>query len=408
MKRAKKKTIYAAMTGGFGSLAQVLPILAQLDPDEFRVVYSIAHGAAHALQQLHYEFIPYPDVGQPQHVTPKGRTWCDLDQYWGRFGFADEQYFTRLIEARLEIIRELNPDILLTQFCPPTEVMARITGLPLVCVTQSCWHPAGKPLDWWQRHTADYTRVTPVVNAVLQRYGAGQITRMEALNQGDLTIIPGFPEFDPVNADVLYTGPLHWDSSGISTHRNTQLAAFDPAKTILVYTGHLYDSAGESGMLILEQVAAALGGAPYNVIITTGLDQQPGRELALADNIHLFDWLPLHEALRHCRLFIHHGGHGSCMAAAQQGIPSLVIPTFQEREFNARQLALLGLGDFILPGALTPQALYEKIEVCLNDPSLFEQARRWQHTLRLRRYDGAVKAAEAIRSLSQQVFGPTA
>ncbi|MCC6558903.1 MAG: hypothetical protein IT372_38740, partial [Polyangiaceae bacterium] len=47
-----RRTIYAAMTGGFGSLAQVLPILERLDPARYRIVCSIGHGAAHALERL--------------------------------------------------------------------------------------------------------------------------------------------------------------------------------------------------------------------------------------------------------------------------------------------------------------------------------------------------------------------
>lgn len=388
------------MTGGFGSLAQVLPIVEQLDKSEFNVVFSIAHGAAHAVQKLEYDFIPYPDVGKPELVTPKGRVWCDLDHYWGRFGFADEKYFTGLVESRLRIVQELQPDILLTQFCPPTEIIARITGIPLVCVTQSCWHPKGKSLTWWQPQQMDYTRVTPVVNKILKKYGAPPIERMEDLNSGDLTIIPGFPEFDPVQDNVLYTGPLTWDSKAIMNGTKYELSSFDPKNTILVYTGHLYDSGGDSGILILEKIVQALADTHYNVLLTTGLGQQLDTAKYTAPNIHLFEWLPINKAITHCGLFIHHGGHGSCMAAVQQGIPSLVIPTFQEREYNARQLNILGLGDFILPHELSVNALYQKIQKCFNDPSLISNAADWKNKLLERNYNGAQLAAAAIRKLA--------
>jgi UDP:flavonoid glycosyltransferase YjiC (YdhE family) len=388
------------MTGGFGSLAQVLPIVEQLDKSKFKVVFSIAHGAAHAVKKMQYDFIPYPDAGTPELVTPKGRVWCDLDHYWGRFGFADEKYFTRLVASRLRMVEELQPDILLTQFCPPTEIIARITGIPLVCVTQSCWHPKGKSLTWWEPQQMDYARVTPVVNSILKKYGAPSIERMEDLNSGNLTIIPGFPEFDPVHDEVLYTGPLQWDSRPIMNGAKYDLSSFDPKNTILVYTGHLYDTGGDSGILILEKIVESLANTKYNVLLTTGLGQPLDKEKYAASNIHLFDWLPINKAIDHCGLFIHHGGHGSCMASVLHGVPSLVIPTFQEREYNARQLHLLGLADFILPHELTAAALFSKIESSFNNTPLLTNALHWKNKLIARNYNGAQLAARAIHQLA--------
>jgi hypothetical protein len=392
------------MTGGFGSLAQVLPIIERLPKSKFKTVFSIAHGAAHAIQKLQYDFIPYPDAGTPGLVTPKGRTWCDLDHYWGRFGFADENYFTKLVESRLRIVEELQPGLLLTQFCPPTEIIARITGIPLICVTQSCWHPKGKSLTWWQSRQMDYPRVTPVVNKILRQHGAEPIERMEDLNRGNLTIIPGFPEFDPVQDEVLYTGPLQWDSSAIMNGVSFEPSSFDAKNTVLVYTGHLYDTGGESGILILDTIMQALANTQYNVLLTTGLGQQLDRSKYSAPNIHLFDWLPVNKAIPHCGLFVHHGGHGSCMAAISHGVPSLVIPTFQEREFNARQLNLLGLGDFILPHELTANVLREKIDESINNSLRRSNAINWLHKLSQRNYQGAKLAADAINRLANNQY----
>jgi UDP:flavonoid glycosyltransferase YjiC (YdhE family) len=395
----RRTTLYAAMTGGFGSLAQVLPILDRLDRSRFRIACSISHGAADALRRLGYELIPYPEVAPPRVVTPKGRRWFDLDHYWGRFGFADPEHFAALVESRLRIVRELEPDVLLTQFCPPTEAIARITGIPLVCITQSCWHPAGKRIDWWDpRRSDDYPRATPAVNAVLERHGAAPIRRMEDLNRGDLTLLPSFPEFDPVDDPAArYLGPLHWESAG-------RMDTAEPSRPpVVVYTGKLQDSAGDSGQLILERVVEALQGTPVDTMIATGLGQD---EVDLRPyqrpNIRVRDWVPLDELLPHCRLFIHHGGHGSCMAAIQAGVPSLVIPTFQEREFNARQLHALGLGDFLTPEELTPGRLARKIADAVEDgASTRANLRRWRETLAARRYEGADLAIREIETIVQ-------
>jgi UDP:flavonoid glycosyltransferase YjiC (YdhE family) len=396
----RRTTIYAAMTGGFGSLAQVLPVLDRLDRARFRIACSISHGAADALRRLGYELIPYPEVAPPQVVTPKGRRWFDLDHYWGRFGFADPAYFATLVESRLRIVQELKPDLLLTQFCPPTEVIARVTRIPLVSFTQSCWHPAGKRIDWWDPHPRDGSpRATPAVNAVLERHGAAPIRRMEDLNRGDLTFLPSFPELDPVDDPAAhYLGPLRWDSAGRIS------APVSSRALVAVYTGKLRDSAGDSGQLILERVVEALQGTAVDAVIATGLGQgdvdlRPYQR----PNIRVHDWVPLDELLPRCRLFIHHGGHGSCMAAIQAGVPSLVIPTFQEREFNARQLHALGLGDFITPDELTAERLARKIADAMEDGAgTRANLQRWRETLAARRYEGAALAIREIEAMARR------
>lgn len=397
-----RKTLYVGMTGGFGSLAQVIPILEQLNPDKYRVLCSINHGAAHAVKRLGYEFVPYPDVGEPSLVTPKGRHWCQLDQYWGRFGFADHKYFLSLIQARLALVEELAPDILLTQFCPPTEVIARITGIPIICVTQSCWHPKGKALCWWKHvDLADYPPVTPIVNSVLERYAALPVRCMADLNQGDLTLIPSFPEFDPINDKrVHYIGPQRWESAQQILVQKIVPMFDDKKPLIVVYTGHLYDSAGESGILILREVLKALKNTAVNVLIATGLGQEHTMPVCPYPHVHIHEWLPMERLLKRCALFIHHGGHGSCMAGIVNQAPALIIPTFQEREFNARQLHRLGLADFIMPSDLQGGALALKITSCLQDRSIGDNLAAWQVQLSRRQYGGAPYAATLIDHLA--------
>jgi UDP:flavonoid glycosyltransferase YjiC (YdhE family) len=398
----RRKTIYAAMTGGFGALAQVLPILECLDPAEYRIVCSISHGAADAVKRLGYEFIQYPNVGVPDPtlVTPKGRQWLDLDQYWGRFGFADASYLGAVVESRLEIVRELKPDLLVTHFCPPTEIIARITGIPLVCVTQSCWHPRGKPISWWGRAEGqDYVRVTPAVNTVLARHGAIAVSRVEDLNQGDLTFIPSFPEFDPIDDPAVhYMGPSVWSSSArLAPESEVGRERSTTRPLVVAYTGHLIDSGGRSGILILESIARALAGLELDVIATTGLGQRGESLLAVAPNIQIHDWIDIPRLLQQSAAFIHHGGHGSCMAAIIAGVTSVVIPTFQEREFNARQLHELGLGVFLPPDSSSPMDLRDALLTQLRDAATPRNLRFWQEELGRRAYGGGRRAAELVR-----------
>ncbi len=103
---------------------------------------------------------------------------------------------------------------------------------------------------------------------------------------------------------------------------------------------------------------------------------------------------------------IHHGGYGSCQTGLFTGTPALVIPTFSERESNARRVAALGAGDFVLPTAeavgknkkVDAAEVREKVNRILSDTSFRENAKRISQ--KLRTYAGAPYAASLIEGCS--------
>jgi UDP:flavonoid glycosyltransferase YjiC (YdhE family) len=46
-------------------------------------------------------------------------------------------------------------------------------------------------------------------------------------------------------------------------------------------------------------------------------------------------------------LLIHHGGYGSCQTGLYTGTPAVIIPTFSERESNARRVAAVGAAELV-------------------------------------------------------------
>ena len=105
---------------------------------------------------------------------------------------------------------------------------------------------------------------------------------------------------------------------------------------------------------------------------------------------------------RRSDLLIHHGGYGSCQTGLYTGTPALIIPTFSERESNARRVAAVGAGDFLLPVSenqgkhkrVPMDQLRRKVEHLLSEPSYRENARRI--SARMKEYGGAEYAAELI------------
>src|SRR5262249_57593168 len=100
-------------------------------------------------------------------------------------------------------------------------------------------------------------------------------------------------------------------------------------------------------------------------------------------------------------LLIHHGGYGSCQTGLYAGKPAVIIPTFSERESNARRVAAAGAGALVRveedrgEKRVSVEELRDTVRRVLSDPSFTDNARRIAQ--KLRSYGGPSPAAKLIR-----------
>jgi UDP:flavonoid glycosyltransferase YjiC (YdhE family) len=113
-----------------------------------------------------------------------------------------------------------------------------------------------------------------------------------------------------------------------------------------------------------------------HVIMTTGNHKLPKDLLPLPDNFHFAPYLPGLRLAQKCDLMIHHGGYGSSQTGLYTGTPTVIVPTFSERESNARRVAAVGAGEFVVPKAsgsrkreIDLEEFREKINRVLSTPS---------------------------------------
>ena len=104
---------------------------------------------------------------------------------------------------------------------------------------------------------------------------------------------------------------------------------------------------------------------------------------------------------------IHHGGYGSCQTGLYSGTPAVIIPTFSERESNARRIALQGAGEFVLPTTdksgrkIIPVAEFKsKVERVLTTSTYIENAKRCSRILLS--YGGREKAVCLIENFVRE------
>jgi UDP:flavonoid glycosyltransferase YjiC (YdhE family) len=107
-------------------------------------------------------------------------------------------------------------------------------------------------------------------------------------------------------------------------------------------------------------------------------------------------------------VLIHHGGYGSCQTGLYTGKPAVILPTFSERESNARRIVALGAGA-IVPVDRTlgkkhvnVDQLRETVKQVLTNPSFQKNAQ--QVSKNLRAYGGASQGANLIEKFTQTVM----
>jgi UDP:flavonoid glycosyltransferase YjiC (YdhE family) len=343
----------------------------------------------------------------PTHfATPSAQIW-NGDQMLAMAGLLNEGFARAEIEAILEIVRQV--DVVVDAWNPFACAAARILRKPLATLIQADMHPLSRGFIWWKETPAGLPSVTPVFNRILADFNLPPLEGVAELFVGDLTLVVGMPETDPLpdTAQVTYIGALLWQSAEM-----TRPAWFDDLRpdqpVIWLYPGnprYLPIPAPVDGQGIIRDCIRAMAGEKVQVVLSTGNHPLPRKFLPLPDNFRYAPYLPGPAMAKRSDLLIHHGGYGSCQTGLLTGTPAVIIPTFSERESNARRVAAAGAAEVLPPGGNPFGALWGKWGVeaellrettwqVLNDSSYRANARRL--SVKLKSYGGAIAAADLI------------
>ncbi len=402
----KRDSIFIAMNNGFGPLAQILPIVDELKKNNYHIILHNCRAAADMVKKMGFEYFELPcETVKPDRVTPNTPDWWNADYLYSKYGYLDYRYVKCYVDIFTRAFEFYKPKAVISMMYPTATIAARRLGIPLISVTQACLHNKGRGgrTTWWKELPRNLERTSPVVNRVLRELGLKPISKMEDLNDGDLTIVPSIPEFDVIESnDVIYTGLMFWQGPEELTDVEFNIKRKN-RYLIFVYTGHLYNSGGgATGMVLLKEAVKAFNNTEFDVILSTGTGQELPNNLETAENITISEWVPVNKVIPQCDLMIHHGGHGCCLQSIGHGVPSLVIPTMDEREYNARQLYDMGVGLFILPEELNPELLLTSARAMVNDRKMKEKARSCSEFYRDRK-DGPATAARKIMELIRDI-----
>lgn len=113
---------------------------------------------------------------------------------------------------------------------------------------------------------------------------------------------------------------------------------------------------------------------------------------------------------RRSSLMIHHGGYGSCQTGLYTGTPAVIIPTYSERESNARRVHAVGAGEFLVPSTdasgrkkyISPNLLNALVKKVLSTASYSDNAKRISGVLQV--FGGASCAVQLIEEFCHARF----
>jgi MGT family glycosyltransferase len=248
-----------------------------------------------------------------------------------------------------------------------------------------------------------------VINKVAAEHGVAPVARAVDLLAGDLCLIVGTPETDPLpaGARVTYVGPIVWQGGNVALPDWVTALSHDQPLIWLYPSDPRYGSAPNplDSIVVIHATIAALADAPVQVVLTTGYQEVPKEIGTLPSNFHHAAYLPGPAMAKRCDLMVHHGGHSSVMTGLSAGKPAVIIPTITERESNARRVMALGAGEIVMPvdsadgeKHIDVAEFGAKIRRVLDDPDYLRSAQRIAESMR--KFGGAEEAADRIEKFA--------
>jgi len=150
---------------------------------------------------------------------------------------------------------------------------------------------------------------------------------------------------------------------------------------------------------LLRTAIDALAQEPVELILTTGeqRDEHILGRVPLPANVHVTRWLSHDVLLRRCAALVTLGGKSTVLAAAQVGVPMVLVPTTWDKPDNARRVTAAGAGIRLSARRLDAQTLRAAVRQVLREPHYRQAARRLADDLAAA--PGPSRAAELLEQL---------
>lgn len=309
----------------------------------------------------------------------------------GNINFHNKTTLDEHVKAEITLLKELKPNLVITQGRTSTIIGCRILNIPYISLTVSflteyydlpyeipetfSLYPLTKiPLlgQIMNRNAKRFviskaTNAAKAYNTILKKYKMPPIRSMYDAYAGEyLTLIPESKLLFPINNlapknKYIFTGPLQNRTDIHPIPSWIAKAKEKDGKFVYLSMG---SSSDKLYPYMLKRLSSIFS-IKENYFIITNSCNLLKKELSLPNNVFLTNTAPARIMMQLADITICHGGKGTIYDSLLNKVPILGIPQQAEQELNLRRIKHLGLGDYILSTkvhSISDQELFLKID----------------------------------------------
>ncbi len=375
-----KRILFIGEAVTLAHVARPVVLAQSLDPQQYAVTLA-CDPRYHALfAELPFELRPVWSIPSAQFTTAlaKGSPMYDTDT------------LRRYVREDLELIRAVQPDLVIGDFRISLAVSSRVAGVPYCTITNAYWSPYSRLPFPLPEHPmtrlfgvavsqAVFTLIRPLafayhtlpLNRVRRDYGLPGLgyDLREIHTHADQTLyadIPNLVPTAPLPPHHHWLGPVLWSPAVEPPAWWSTL----PENRPIIYV--TLGSSGE-GDRLLPIVLQGLAALPVTVIAATAGRSVPTQVPA---NAYITAFLPGTEAAARSTLVICNGGSPTTQQALAAGVPVIGIAGNMDQHLNMICLERAGAGVRLRAGQLTAEQLRAAAERLLRDSGYREGAGR--------------------------------
>lgn len=375
----RKKILFIAEAVTLAHVGRPLALAASLDRERYAVHFACAEGYSAFFAGADLVHWPIRSISSQQFL----QALADGKPVY------DTATLASYVEQDLQLLREIQPDVVVGDFRLSLSASARLAGVPYIALLNAYWSPYVR-----QQYTVPslpLTRLLPLalanalfklvrplafathtipLNRVRRRHGLAALgwDLNRVYSDADYTLYADVPQlFQPhgMPANHEFIGPVLWSPPLPLPDWWAQL----PAERPLVYV-----TLGSSGQgALLPAVLQALAGLPVTVLAATAgkvvLESVPA-------NARVAAFLPGEEAARRAALVVCNGGSPTSHQALAAGVPVLGIAGNLDQFLNMQGIVAAGAGALLRADRFDGAALQQAVRGLLDAPAASAAARQ--------------------------------
>lgn len=400
----KRRLLFVSEDVTLAQVVRLVTLSAALDPRDYEVHFACR------------EFSPLVFDGSAAQKWPLYTT--DKEAALRRLAkgerMYDEKTLLRYVEAELELLDAVRPDLVIGDFRMTLQVSAAHRQVPLATLINAYWSPYAVRdsfpvpdhplvnLVGHERAARYMPQALPKAFAyfaaplarVRKRFGLPPVEGLlEQLTEGDITLYADVPELCPIAGAPdthHYLGAVPWSPATPLPDWWQEL----PRDVPLVYV-----TLGSSGAVsVMPALLRAMSELPVQVVLSSAGRDRPER---VPDNVRVSEYLPGDVAARRSVFVVTNGGSASVYQALAEGVPVLGIPFNLDQYLTMAAVERASAGLHVRAGSVNADAIQRAARRLLDDGELRRGALGMQEAF------AAYDCRERFRTLIERYLPPS-